>query len=361
MEPTLVSAQEALGLRELFSAAESALAQGKTEEARRRFEQAWLTVSSAPPGALPPDLEHARERARFGLATADDLLGRNEEALSGYLGVAEEPSSFQKVARVRAIRLLVHLERYGQAQKLAAGFEPEELTSLDELAVRGAQAVTLMMVDEVPSEEQLEQAVHAVGVARELIEKEGFDRVVTPPIEVAVVFFALGEVERARARGIRFDPNSDDFTERLERRCRHLLDAQAAYSEVMRSKNAHWSGMAGVRVGELYFELHRDLMQMGPPQAASSSDQKLLYWGAIRLRYGILLRKAVRMLERTEEMLQRTQEPTRFRELCAQELARLREAQEKEEAALDQLPYSRDQLRAVLRDLSLQHGGSGQI
>jgi hypothetical protein len=212
-----------------------------------------------------------------------------------------------------------------------------------------------------PGRAALADASREIGYARELIESLGFDRVETPPVEVSVIFFALGEVERQRALSIGFDPDAPDFSARLEERCRHVLDGQAAYSQVMRSRNAHWSAMAGVRVGELYFELHRELLDMGPPRTAARQEQQLLYWGAMRLRYGILLDKAVKMMERTLEMLDRTGEPTPFRDRAEGYLLQLREAERAEDDAISALPYSRAQLRAVLQDLSLKNGGSGEI
>src|SRR5690606_24453081 len=121
---------------------------------------------------------------------------------------------------------------------------------------------------------------------------EGLDRVGVPSTDVAALYFSLGELRRLRSEELVFDPLPADFSQTLEQRCQLILDAQSAFSEAMRSNNAHWSSMSGVRVGELYQSLHGDLMAMPRPDAANTTEKKQLFEGAIRLRYSILLRKA---------------------------------------------------------------------
>ena len=77
------------------------------------------------------------------------------------------------------------------------------------------------------------------------------------PLEVAQVHFALGEIRKLRSEAIVFVPVPANFAEVLERRCQGLLDAQSAYSDAMRSYDAHWAAMSGYRIGQLYQRLAR--------------------------------------------------------------------------------------------------------
>jgi hypothetical protein len=143
-----------------------------------------------------------------------------------------------------------------------------------------------------------------------------------------------------------------DFTQTLEDRCQLILDAQGAYSQAMRSHDAHWSSMSGVKVGELYVTLHSDLMAMPRPGGADTEKRRQLFEGAIRLRYSILLRKAVAMMKATVAMLDQAQQESRWREKARTALRDIEQAERDEEAALAALPYTREQLQQALDDLS---------
>ena len=86
------------------------------------------------------------------------------------------------------------------------------------------------------------------------------------------------------------------------------------------------------------------------------AEKKQLFEGAIRLRYSILLRKAVSMMRATVAMLERTDHETRWREKAEEALREIEEAQMEEEAAIDALPYSREQLQQVLDEMAQKAG-----
>src|SRR5690606_9713493 len=138
----------------------------------------------------------------------------------------------------------------------------------------------------------------------------------------------------------------------LERRCQLILDAQGAYSEAMRSQDAHYSSMSGVKVGQLYKSLHRELTSIQAPPAAVSDDKRQLFEGAMRLRYSILLRKSLAMMEATVALLDRTQGSSRWRDKAREALLEIREEQRAEDSAIDALPYSRAQLQQVLDEMA---------
>jgi hypothetical protein len=211
----------------------------------------------------------------------------------------------------------------------------------------------------------LDSAQRLISRGRALVDAHSLDRVTVPPLDVAALFLALGEVRRLRAEKIGFDPIPENFAVVLEERCQLILDAQSAYSETMRSLDAHYSSMAGVKVGRLYQDLHSDLTSMPAPKAADTKERQQLFDGAMRLRYSILLRKSVAMMRATVDLLERSDRPSRWREKAKAALLEIEEAQKREQAALDALPYSRAQLQQVLDEMAAraqlanpQSGGS---
>jgi hypothetical protein len=119
----------------------------------------------------------------------------------------------------------------------------------------------------------------------------------------------------------------------------------------MRSLDAHWSAMAGYRIGQLYQQLHRDVMRVPPPRSADTLKKKQLFEGAMRLRYRVLLEKGQKMLAGTVQLGERTGESSAW-------ILRAREAQREidlaltdEQAALARLPFSEAELTAALEAL----------
>ena len=95
-------------------------------------------------------------------------------------------------------------------------------------------------------------------------------------------------------------------------------------------------------------------MGIPAPPTADSASKKQLFEGAMRLRYSILLDKALTMMEHTLSMATRTAERSAW-VLRAEEAKRVIERRMRlEQAAIDRLPYSRDQLKAALERLAEQ-------
>jgi hypothetical protein len=134
-----------------------------------------------------------------------------------------------------------------------------------------------------------------------------------------------------------------------------LLDAQSAYSDAMRAYDAHWSAMAGFRVGELYQKLHEELMQVPAPKAADTDRRRQLFEGAMRLRYSILLDKGKSMLDHTVAMADRTGEQSAWVLKSRQARDVIAKATEEERQALARLPYTKEQLQAAMDSFAAGH------
>ena len=333
---TVVTPHSTTDIPELFAKA-TAEGQAKHYElAASQFERAFQLD---PDGPLADD-------SLFESAEMYDLAGKHEEALSRYEQVARRfpKSELDRVARVRALRLLTYLEQYPRAGELSdsTAAKYKDLLSFDQLAVLSARALSRLAANDDA------QAEVAISKARDIIERESLDAAGRVPAELAPVYFALGELRRVRAERIHFVPVPANFGAVLEQRCQLLLDAQSAYSDAMRAYDAHWSAMAGFRVGELYQKLHEEMMQVPPPKAADTERRRQLFEGAMRLRYSILLDKAKSMLDHTVAMADRTGEQSAWVLKSRQARDAIAKATEEERLALARLPYSKAQLQAAL-------------
>ena len=301
---------------------------------------------------LEPDGSTGLE-ALFKAAEMYDYGGLQEQALARYEQVARRfPSStVDSVARIRALRLLTYLEHYERAGELAelTAAKYTDLQGTSKIAVLSARALSRLAVgDDV-------QAEYFVSKARDIIEHENLDAAGRLPQELAPVYFALGEVRRLRAERIHFVPVPENFGAALEQRCQLLLDAQSAYSDAMRAYDAHWSAMAGFRVGELYQKLHDELMLVPAPKAADTERRRQLFEGAMRLRYSILLDKAKTMMDHTVTMADRTGEQSPWVLKARQARDAISQATQTERDALARLPYTREQLQSALDSFAAGH------
>ncbi|AUX39754.1 hypothetical protein SOCE26_011490 [Sorangium cellulosum] len=318
-----------------FERARALLLADKAREAAALFDR---LVRLSPDGEVaPPSL--------FNSGLAHEALGDRALGAERYREVLRRfpDHAVARGARFRLARAAAALERWPELVEVArALLALEDLSVLEAVEARGALALGLVEQDLV------DEAARHVALARDLIEAHRLGESGKPPLELAQVSFALGEVRRRRSEAITFVPVPANFGEALERRCQGLLDAQSAYTEAMRSLDAHWSAMAGYRIGRLYQQLHRDVMQVPPPRSADTPRKKQLFEGAMRLRYRVLLEKGQKMLAGTVGLGERTGEASSW-------VLRARDAQREielaladEQAALAKLPFTEAELSAAL-------------
>jgi len=326
-------------LEELFVAGRAAAQRGDFRGAAASFERV---------AALEPQGELAAE-ATFLAAEAYDSLHEHPEALKRYELVVERYPGHPRArdAAVRGVRLSTYEGEWDWAGRFAdrALEHARELTALQQIAVYAGKAL------ESVSHDDDQRASGFVERGRNVVERDGLDLAGRLPVELAPLYYALGEVRRLRADRIHFDVASE-FPARMEARCQLILDAQSAYSDSWRAYDAHWSLLSGVRVGELYDDLHRELMRtMQPPAAADTDDRRLLYYGATRLLYSVLLEKAHGMLDHTLAMAEREHERSPWVDRARKTLEGIRTAEREEQASLERLPYSRAELEQALTEM----------
>jgi tetratricopeptide (TPR) repeat protein len=338
--PVVVSPYSQAELAFQFERARTLLLADRHREAAEAFDRI-VRLAPDDPILTPPSLLNG------GIAHED--LGERDAALERYRDLVRRFPAHEtaKSAMQRAARVLAYLERWKDLATTATELAGRpDLSVLEAVEARGEKALGLI------EQGNVDEASRAVMDARDLIEQNRLGEAGKPPLELAVVAFALGEVRKTKSEQITFSPLPASFADALEQRCQGLLDAQAAYSDAMRSLDAHWSAMAGYRVGQLYQQLHHDVMQIPPPGKADSLKKKQLFEGAMRLRYRVLLEKGLKMMEGTVRLGQRTGEASPWIARAEEAKRDLERALADEKAALGKLPFSEAELQTALDALA---------
>jgi tetratricopeptide (TPR) repeat protein len=338
LAPVVVSPYSDEELAAQFEDGRALLLEGKPREAIDVFDR---ILRLSPEGVAAPLSLYARGDAQEGLGDRSRAAESFRELVKRF-----PAHDLAKVARIRLSRLLGYLERWAELVEVAdAMLAAPDLTVLEAIEARGARALGLV------EQERLEEASREVMRARDSIEEHRIGEAGRPPIELAPVSFALGEVRRAKSEQIRFSPLPPNFTDVFEQRCQGLLDAQNAYTDAMRALDAHWSAMAGFRIGQLYEQLHRDVMQITPPPAATTLRKKQLFEGAMRVRYRVLLEKGLRMMSGVVKMGERTGQGSAWIGRAREAERRIEAAIADEKAAIAKLPFTEAELQAGLDSL----------
>jgi tetratricopeptide (TPR) repeat protein len=154
---------------------------------------------------------------------------------------------------------------------------------------------------------------------------ESMGREVVDPELWAKVQFHLGEVARSRFLAAPIDPTQDGdaLSTRLEEKAQLLLTAQERYFRAIRRGAADWAVAAGARVGELYDDLYRQLVE-APAPADLDADQAALYRSELRRTARVLVSKAMGVYEETLSAARRAGVEHEFVSRTEESLARLR-------------------------------------
>jgi tetratricopeptide (TPR) repeat protein len=336
---TIITPDSATSLPEMFAEAQAKARSGDLEGAAALFDR---IVVHEPQGEFAAP-------ASFAAGEAHDHLGHHQAAITRYRAVVEKHPGhgLAREAALRCVRLLAYVEDFAWAGRFADRLleQKAELRPIEEVVAYSGKALALVAEgDDV-------RALSFVERGRDVIERNNLDLAGRLPRDLAQLYFALGEVYRLRGERIRFVPAPANLAVTLEERCRLVLDAQRAYSDTWRAYDAHWSSMAGFRVGELYQRLHEDLMALEAPPAADNKSRKNLYEAAMRLRFEVLLEKARGMMEHTLSMAEREGEKSSWVLRAREAKARIELAEKAEREALARLPYTKQELEAVLEEL----------
>jgi len=311
---------------------------GKIEQAAAVFDK---LVRLAPDGqTAPPSLYNGGicHEDEGDLAAAIDRYRELAKRFPGH--ASARPAAF------RVMHLLAYSERWPELVTSADEvLKLTDLTVIEKIDALGSRALGFVEQD------KLDESERDVGKARDLIEDHRLGESGKPPVELMQVSFALGEVRRLKSEKIAFSPLPPNFTEVLEQRCQALLDAQTAYTDAMRGYDAHWSAMAGYRVGQLYQKLHGEVMQIPPTAQSKTLKQKQLFEATMRLRYRILLEKGLKMMEGTVKLAERTGESSGWVARARDAKQDLEQSLSEEKAALAKMPFTEAEVREAMEKL----------
>lgn len=289
--------------------------------------------------------------AGYWAALASEETGNHADAARRFeaLATSRPEHPLASDAAVRAVRLLGFTEDWPRASEVAARWLRSATAWLPQeaVALHSARALGLLQ------QGNWALAEHHTGKASAILARTELDRLRVIPRDVAQFHFARAELQRLKAADVTLEVA--DFPDRFERRARGLLDAQAAYFEVMRARDAHWSSMAGFRLGEMYVALHQDVMAM-PRPTGIPDDRQVLFEAAMRARYGVLLEKGLSSFERTLALADRAGSRSEWVERARADEARLRQALEEQRRWLDRTGYSRGDLARILEAIQVRQG-----
>jgi len=141
--------------------------------------------------------------------------------------------------------------------------------------------------------------------------------------------FYLGETYRGWFRALPLDPSSGDeekLRQDLEHKAEMLLSAQGHYLRAIRMGDDRWAVAAGFRIGELYDELRRQLLEAPLPPGLDAEHGEA-YRAELRRRVRVLAAKAITAYEQTLARASRSGvDDVRFLADAQASLERLKEA-----------------------------------
>jgi tetratricopeptide (TPR) repeat protein len=338
VERTVVTPARAASVGELLAEAHLFWQQGDSGAAAAAFDSLVR---------YDPDGEQAA-RALHWAALAHEQEGAHETAVLRFETLIRRFPTHPLAldAQLRAVRLWGYLDDWARAAIHARRLLPEarRLGLVPQVALHGAVALQLL------GDGELGRAAYHIAKGRQIAERAGLDRLDWLPRDVAQLYFALGEWRRRAGAKVVFVPFPEDFAGQFERRAQLLLDAQSAYLDAMRARDARWSARAGFRVGELYQQLHTDVLAMPPPLGVPP-ERRELFVAATRYRYLVLLEKGLGMVERTLAMAERTEERSDWVERLNRQRVSIAETLDEQRDAIDRAPYSRLDLTQILGEI----------
>ncbi len=113
-----------------------------------------------------------------------------------------------------------------------------------------------------------------------------------------------GEVSRMRASAVVYQIEAPNAEEAIVRRVQHVTHAHVQYNDAIRIGNPHWAAAAGFRIGEMYRDLYRAIVD-APTPAEWDANARAIYRRRTGDRLRPLLQGALRSWEATLSMAQR--------------------------------------------------------
>ncbi len=326
-------------------------ADGTARDLRSRAEQAILAqrwqdavdaleplLAGDPASANDPQLVYDLALAYEGVGAREKARERYRELVRRFPGDANARNSI-----VREVSLDAYLEDWAALGAIGEGLLTKtDADAAERMLGYGARGLARIYAGDETG------AFRDVNTGLELVDEHRYGATGQLPVAAAMLKFALGEVRKARSEKISLNPPGSDFVTKLELRCMHLLDAQAAYADAIRSVDPHWAAMSGYRVGEMYRQLHEHLMNIPPTDKAKTESDKQLFYGIMHVRYRVLLEKGVEMMKRTLALGEKTGAASAWMKRAEGAQADMERRLEEEKAKLATMPFTEGELQKAL-------------
>jgi tetratricopeptide (TPR) repeat protein len=259
-----------------------------------------------------------RSAAAYNAGRCLETLGRPAEAARRYrLIVDGMPHSQDWIAAVfRLAGVLEQLGRYRPAAEvlqrlldrrpLRPGDRMDGLVRLGEVFIAAGRLTEAEVV-----------LLRALRHFR-TVEREAY----LDPEPAARAQFRLAELAGGRFLAAPLRLPEQQMRRDLEHKARLLLDTQAAYLRAMRWGDPHWATAAGYRIGKLYIELHTAL-EAAPVPPELDAAEAAVYRELLHDRLEVLLRKALRIFERTLQLAERSRADNSWTRAARNEMRRI--------------------------------------
>jgi hypothetical protein len=340
---------------EVFERAKLEMAASKYVHARTLFDRVVKADAAEHPGAPPSSLGRA---AAYNAALCSENLDEHKDARDRFRELAAVAAGTTDAldAELRRSRIDLELEDWSDL-----GVAANTLLASKELARHDrAEALALQGLSMIHGAKDLPSAEKTIATAVKLLEQKDKPDEIPPPHNTGAVRFAKGDLLRAQASAIVFldekDPKASivvaDFPAKMELRCQKILDAQDEYVESINTRELKWAVRSGLRVATMYIDLHDAVVAIPPPKSATTEDKKQLFRGAMLLRYRILLEKGLGTLDRALNLEKAVGAKSTWLEQARKAKAAVEKQLADEKAELGKLPYTEEQLKRALDDLS---------
>ncbi len=245
---------------------------------------------------------------------------RHEEALTRFRRVVERAAAPRDRldARFRMLACLDVLERFDDSLALIAEIRRRHasVSEEDRLELAAREGVARFHLGETATaEDLLQQTFHdyQIGLRRGDVVNE---------VPGALAAYTLGLIGRAR-----FDELPIPYAEKetmlahLNTKAQALLAAQDWFLRAIEQDNATFSTASGYQIAQLYRDFNLSIQAVElPPEFAPDSDEARMYRCMLAEQVRPLLRKAMRLFDRTVEMGERLRVRNRWTEQSRNEL-----------------------------------------
>jgi tetratricopeptide (TPR) repeat protein len=292
-EPTVLEASAAEEQELAGKNAEELFALGTAAYGTNEHRRAALAFSRLADGFADSP---RRPAALYNAGLAFQRLEEWRLALERFQALAhEQPGADGHDAVFRMAECYYHLKESDEAHRALDGLlaQPDLPTATRIRALSAKGIVELEEGRPTDAERTLREAVRVYHLVQDRERLEDY--------HPGQAQFYLGEVFRAYFQAVKLDPTrarEPDLQRDLEYKAELLLSAQGHYLRAIRIGNADWAIAAGYRIGELYDELYRHLVE-APTPSNLDANQAQLYRSELRGKIRVLLTKAIAIYERT--------------------------------------------------------------